>query len=106
MVSRIFGSSSRFPKSSLCIAAALLVVFAAELLLSVRHQSKTVDEAAHLYAGYEHWEAHDFGVNPEHPPLVKLVAALPLLGMHLQQPHPPTLCSLPRSTLAAINCSA
>ena len=31
----------------------------------------------------------DFGVNPEHPPLVKLVAAMPLLGMPLIQPHPP-----------------
>ena len=29
-----------------------------------------------------------FGVNPEHPPLVKLVAAAPLLGMQLNQPHP------------------
>ncbi|MBE7180506.1 MAG: glycosyltransferase family 39 protein [Terriglobus roseus] len=48
-----------------------------------------MDEAAHLYAGYQHWTAHDFGVNPEHPPLVKLVAALPLLGMNMQQPHPP-----------------
>jgi hypothetical protein len=29
-----------------------------------------------------------FGVNPEHPPLVKLVAAAPRLGMQLNQPHP------------------
>ncbi len=79
---------SRSPLS-LVAAALLLVALAGELLLSVRHQSRTVDEAAHLYAGYEHWTMHDFGVNPEHPPLVKLVAAAPLLGMHLQQPHPP-----------------
>ena len=45
--------------------------------------------SAHLYAGYQHWRARDFGVNPEHPPLVKLVAAIPLLGMELKQPHPP-----------------
>jgi hypothetical protein len=51
--------------------------------------SLTLDESAHLYAGYQHWRARDFGVNPEHPPLVKLVAALPLLSMKLKQPHPP-----------------
>lgn len=69
--------------------AALLLVLGAELLLSVRHLSQTADESAHLYAGYQHWRAHDFGVNPEHPPLVKLVATAPLLGMELRQPHPP-----------------
>ena len=68
---------------------ALLVLLGAELLLSVRQLSETVDEGAHLYAGYQHWRAHDFGVNPEHPPLVKLVAAAPLLGLTLRQPHPP-----------------
>ena len=69
--------------------AALLVLLGAELLLSVRRLSKTVDEGAHLYAGYQHWRAHDFGVNPEHPPMVKLVAAAPLLSLDLRQPHPP-----------------
>ncbi len=71
------------------VVGALLVVLMAELLLSARQLSRTADEGAHLYAGYQHWRAHDFGVNPEHPPLVKLVAAAPLLGLHLQQPHPP-----------------
>jgi hypothetical protein len=70
-----------------CVA--LFVCLAAQLLLSIRHLSMTMDEGAHLYAGYEHWRARDFGVNPEHPPLVKLVAAMPLLGLRLQQPHPP-----------------
>ena len=90
MLSKKSGRSLRptFP-ITLGLAAVLLVVLAAELLFSLRHQSKTVDEGAHLYAGYQHWKAHDFGVNPEHPPLVKLVAALPLLGMQLRQPHPP-----------------
>ncbi|WP_161571044.1 phospholipid carrier-dependent glycosyltransferase [Granulicella sibirica] len=47
------------------------------------------DEGAHLYAGYQHWTARDFGVNPEHPPLVKLVAAAPLLGMTIKPAAPP-----------------
>ena len=28
----------------------------------------------------------DFGLNPEHPPLVKMLAALPLLSMDLKVP--------------------
>jgi 4-amino-4-deoxy-L-arabinose transferase-like glycosyltransferase len=30
---------------------------------------------------------HDFGLNPEHPPLVKMVAAIPLQGMNLREPQ-------------------
>ena len=68
----------------------LLVVLACELWLSIRQLSQTMDEAAHTYAGYQYWRARDFGLNPEHPPLVKLVAAVPLLHLTLTQPHPPT----------------
>ena len=59
--------------------ALLLAIFAAELALSTRQQSQTFDEAAHILAGYRSWKSFDFGINPEHPPLVKLVAAIPLL---------------------------
>jgi len=36
----------------------------------------------HLAAGYSYWQTRDFRLNPEHPPLAKLVAALPLLALH------------------------
>jgi len=58
---------------------ALLLVLAIELVIPARRQSATFDEACHLYAGYNYWTRADFGVNPEHPPLVKLIATLPLL---------------------------
>ena len=58
----------------------------AELALSVRGQSQTYDEAYHLLAGYRYWQAQDFGINPEHPPLAKWVASLPLLYLSLQAP--------------------
>ena len=67
----------------------LLVVLCAELALSARQQSQTSDEACHILAGYRSWENYDFGINPEHPPLVKLVAALPLLHLPLQVPPLP-----------------
>ena len=65
---------------------ALLGVMAAELAISARHMSQTFDEACHIFAGYRYWKDFDFGINPEHPPLVKLVAGIPLLPMHLHEP--------------------
>src|SRR5882672_1577730 len=64
----------------------LLAILAAELALSARQQSQTFDEACHIFAGYRSWKNFDFGINPEHPPLVKLVAAIPLLRMPLRIP--------------------
>ncbi len=66
----------------------LFVVFALELYLSVRQESQTFDEPAHMYAGYSYWLRSDFGINPEHPPLVKLVATLPLLLDKPKYPDP------------------
>jgi 4-amino-4-deoxy-L-arabinose transferase-like glycosyltransferase len=64
----------------------LLVIMAGELALSVRQQSQTFDEACHIFAGYRYWKNSDFGINFEHPPLVKLVATVPLLWMRLRVP--------------------
>jgi 4-amino-4-deoxy-L-arabinose transferase-like glycosyltransferase len=57
-----------------------------ELLSSTHRNSITWDEDDHIYAGYMSWKHGDFGLNPEHPPMVKLVAALPLLNMQLTMP--------------------
>lgn len=61
-------------------------ILIAELSLSVRRESQTWDEACHIYSGYSYWTRADFGMNPEHPPFVKLLAAFPLLGMSLRTP--------------------
>ena len=73
------------------IVALLLIVFAAEMLLSVRQESQTFDESAHIYAGYSYWKRGDFGVNPEHPPLAKLIATLPLLPTGFADPPVPKI---------------
>lgn len=65
---------------------ALLTVLFLQLVFSVRRNSITWDEDDHIYAGYMMWKHADFGLNPEHPPLVKLVAAIPLLNMSLKMP--------------------
>jgi 4-amino-4-deoxy-L-arabinose transferase-like glycosyltransferase len=58
-----------------------------QLALSVRQESISWDEGDHLFSGYMSWKHFDFGLNPEHPPLVKLVAAIPLLRMQLRVPE-------------------
>src|ERR1700743_1403169 len=70
---------------------ALLLILALEMFLSARLESQTFDEPAHLYAGYSYLLHSDFGINPEHPPLVKLVASLPLLISQPRCPPPPNV---------------
>ena len=41
-------------------------------------ESATFDEIAHVGAGLSYWQRLDLRLNPEHPPLGKLLAALPL----------------------------
>jgi hypothetical protein len=46
--------------------------------------SATNDEPVHLVSGYSYWQTRDFRINPEHPPLAKLIAAFPLIFMRPQ----------------------
>jgi len=68
--------------------AALLLVLIIELVVPARRQSAAYDEGCHAFAGYTYWTKGDFGVNPEHPPAVKLLATVPLLGKQLRYPPP------------------
>ena len=65
----------------------LLLVLEFQLLYSVKRESLTFDEGDHIFSGYMSLKHHDFGLNPEHPPLVKMIAAIPLLGMNLHEPE-------------------
>ena len=64
----------------------LLIVLSLQLFFSVRRESQTWDEANHIYTGYRSWTHADYGLNPEHPPLVKLLATMPLLWLPLKSP--------------------
>ncbi len=64
----------------------LLILLGLQLALSVRRESQTWDEGDHIYAGYMSWKTADFGLNPEHPPMVKLLATIPLLSLPLKVP--------------------
>ncbi len=71
------------------VCAALLVVLAANLFASLSRKSITNDEIVHIPAGYYHLVAGEFQLNNEHPPLVKLWAALPLLFVQPEEPPAP-----------------
>jgi len=73
------------------IVLALLAIMAINLLSVIARKSITIDEIAHVPAGYYHLVAGNYTLNNEHPPLVKLWAALPLLFL---QPNEPPLASL------------
>ncbi|MFQ5877423.1 MAG: ArnT family glycosyltransferase [Acidobacteriota bacterium] len=73
-------------RASLVAAVALLAGFAGLSLWEMAGDSLTSDERVHLPAGYAYWKEHEWRLNPEHPPLVKLVCAAPLLLMDLKMP--------------------
>jgi hypothetical protein len=64
----------------------LIALFVGLVLLSHRRMSQTYDEGFHLVAGFRYLQCGDFGINTEHPPLVKMAAALPLLLTHVPPP--------------------
>jgi hypothetical protein len=60
------------------IAAFLLTFVFFISVFSMKDDSVTMDEVAHLPAGYSYLTQKDMRLNPEHPPLIKDLAALPL----------------------------
>lgn len=56
------------------------------MFYSSSQESAIMDELAHIPAGYGYMKYLDYRLNPEHPPLVKAIAALPLLFENLNFP--------------------
>src|SRR5205823_1007168 len=73
---------TKAPRALNIAAITLIGTFCLQALLAVPRLSATSDEPIHLAAGYSYWQTRDFRMNPEHPPLAKLFAALPLLALH------------------------
>lgn len=80
-------SGSRREAYEIAALCFLLVVLALQLFFSVRRESQTWDEANHIYTGYRTWTDADYGLNPEHPPLVKLITTAPLLWSKPKTPE-------------------
>ncbi len=65
-------------KVALLGALFLLLVFVAQGIFFIRANSQTIDEAMHLAAGYSYLAKRDFRLEPQNPPLIKELLALPL----------------------------
>ena len=59
---------------------ALIAVQSLLTVLTIRRESLTFDEGNHMFASFMMLRNGDYGLNPEHPPLVKYLAALPTIG--------------------------
>jgi 4-amino-4-deoxy-L-arabinose transferase-like glycosyltransferase len=73
---------------ALLFITAFLLLFFLQGWFFIRANSQTVDEAAHLAAGYSYLVTGDFRLDSEHPPLLKAFQALPLL-LFLRLPFNP-----------------
>jgi len=70
---------------------------AAQMITAIPHTSAVVDEPAHLTSGYLSLVEGDLTVNREHPPFIKALAALPLLGLHPALPALPSTREDPKA---------
>ena len=96
---RAFASSlawARAHASSLACAA-LLALMSLQMLAVVRRKSITIDEIVMIPAAYYHLAAADFQLVNEHPPLSKIIAAVPLLFVQPDE-LPPEKLSAPRGS--------
>jgi hypothetical protein len=61
------------------LAIALVAVMSILATISQKQESAIMDEVAHIPAGYSYLTQQDMRLNPEHPPLLKDLSAIPLL---------------------------
>src|SRR5260370_18977905 len=68
--------------------AAILAIVGVLEVRSARGETQTWDEGIHIAAGYSYLKLGEYSWNAEHPPLGKMVSALPLMLMGLTaQPY-------------------
>lgn len=66
--------------------AVVLIIAGGLMLNSSIQESATMDELAHIPAGYSYLKFGDNRLNPEHPPLLKNLSAIPLVFLKLNFP--------------------
>lgn len=73
-------------KYRLIIVATILATMFALSFAAMIGDSAITDEIAHIPSGYSYLKYGDYRLNPEHPPLIKELAAFPLLFLDLKFP--------------------
>ncbi|HUK30838.1 MAG TPA: glycosyltransferase family 39 protein, partial [Candidatus Acidoferrum sp.] len=79
MAQNISGPITRGPTRIFVVLVIFTVLFLALTTISFTRMSATSDEPVHLTMGYRALKAGDYRVDPEHPPFLRMWAALPLL---------------------------
>jgi 4-amino-4-deoxy-L-arabinose transferase-like glycosyltransferase len=71
------------------LAGMLLLLMAVLAGGAALRESVTIDEVSHIGSGVSYLQKLDLRMNPEHPPLAKILAALPLVfrGIHADYTH-------------------
>jgi len=64
----------------------MLVAFLLVSLLLLSRKGLFIDDSMHMPAGYSYLLTHDYRLNQEHPPLIKLLSGLGLWHLHPQFP--------------------
>lgn len=82
---------------SVVVVSLFALLFSFTAIGSFLQKSATYDEPIHLFAGYSHIKWGDFRPNPEHPPLAKSLAALPLLALAVNDSRPLEPLSAPET---------
>ena len=87
--------------------AAILAIVGTLEVRSAMGETQTWDEGIHISAGYSYLTLGDYSWNVEHPPLVKMVSALPLLfmGLRREPQRRRTASARTRSATASISCT-
>lgn len=70
-------------KQIFVVVILLFVVFFLPFM-SARNFSPAYDEITHLPSGFSYLKTGELKLNPEHPPLIKMLAAVPLLFLNLK----------------------
>ena len=83
-------------RASHLLAAGMIAAFAAAAVAAMREKAATSDEPVHLGAGYSYVVTRDFRLNPEHPPLVKLLGGLALAPLRCGSRSTPRLFTVSR----------
>lgn len=71
--------------STIAVVAILGWIFVISVIVSSQ-ESTTMDEQAHIPSGYTYVKYHDMRLNPEHPPMLKDLAGIPLQFLDVKFP--------------------
>lgn len=77
---------NRIKKTTKILIIVLLALFFLQAVTSMSKKSLTFDELSHIPAGYSYINTMDYRLNPEHPPLIKMIAGIPLVFINPSLP--------------------